>query len=81
MKLKVIGSSQTEVTIGGVIVFFSYNTPVACYVSNLVKGIDPGYYKTNKKFGRTTNKHINSWFMGVYEEKEQYFFDNLISGV
>ena len=80
MKLKVIGSNQTEVTIGGVIVFFSYNTPVACFASG-VGNIPAGWYKSNKKFGRTTNKHINSWYLGLYQEKDQQFFDNLISGV
>ena len=81
MNLKKISANETELTVNGIVVLFSYNTPVACFVSTLVGSIPAGYYKTSKKWSKTTSKHINKWFLGVYEEKDQQFFDNLISGV
>lgn len=60
MKLEVIGHNMTEVTKGnGVTVFFSYNTPVAVYVSG------KGYYRTGHKFSRTTSRHIDKWLGGI----------------
>ena len=70
--LKVIGSNQTELNIGGLVIFFSYNTPVvAC--------VDGKFYRTEKKWSNTTSKHINRYLDGVKaESKPQEFFDNLI---
>ena len=56
MELNNIGANQTEVELGNLRVFFSYNTPVA-YFSNYTKK----YYITNKKHSVTTSRHINSW--------------------
>lgn len=56
MKLKVIGSNQTEVEIGNKRVLFSYNTPVAYYDLETKQA-----YKTNKTWSNTTSKHINAW--------------------
>ncbi len=58
MKLKVIGSNQTEVEINNKKVLFSYNTPVAYYDLETKQA-----YKTCKVWSNTTSKHINSWVM------------------
>lgn len=61
MKLKVIGSNQTEVeTAHGVTVFFSYNTPVAAFIPG------QGFIRTAKQWSATTSKHITKW---VYSQK------------
>ena len=57
MKLNAIGSNQTEVTIGNKRVLFSYSTPVAYYENGM-------YFKTSKKWSKTTSKHINQWIGG-----------------
>ena len=81
MFINQIGNNVTEVNVGGVCILFSYNTPVACFVSTANKAIPTGWYKTNKKWSKTTSKHINQWYSGLYTEKDQYFFDNIISGI
>lgn len=54
MKLNSIASNQTEIEKqNGIIVFYSYKTPVAC----LVPG--KGGLATNKKYSVTTSRHIN----------------------
>ena len=63
MKLRPVGSNQTELTIKGSIILFSYQTPVA------VIGIG-GNYKTDKWFSQTTTRHINSFFKGLETPKE-----------
>jgi len=73
MKLKVIAANQTvlEHAVWGS-VFYSYNTPVAALV-------DGKFYRTAKKWGVTTTRHINQWLDGAKaEEKPQEYFDNLI---
>lgn len=60
MKLKVIGSNKTEVTLSsGTQVFFSYNTPVAAWT------LDSGYIRTEKIWSMTTSRHINQWLDGI----------------
>lgn len=72
MKLNKLGPNKTEVQIGNVVVFFSYNTPVAAQLS------DGKYVRTNKKWSVTTSKHINQWLGGVRaEEVEQCALDFL----
>lgn len=73
MNIKPIGSNQTELHIDGAHILFSYETPVAAW-------IDGAYFKTDKKWSRTTSKHINSW-THLATEKPQSFFDNLVGGV
>jgi hypothetical protein len=77
MKLNQIGANQTTVTIGKEkVIFYSYNTPVACFIGD---GSTVGYFRTSKKWSVTTSKHINKWLDGIRaEEKEQEFFDNLV---
>jgi hypothetical protein len=54
MELKNIGNNQTELELNdGTIVFFSYSTPVAVFVSG------QGALCTTQKFSSTTSKHIN----------------------
>ena len=55
MKLKPIGSNQTQLTMGDVEVLFSYETPVAAYLP------ERGYLKTSKWWSKTTTRHINKW--------------------
>ena len=73
MKLRPVGSNQTELTINGIIILFSYQTPVA------VIGLH-GNYKTDKYWSKTTTRHINSFFKGLQEPSEipQNYFDELI---
>jgi hypothetical protein len=76
MQIKPIGPNQTELHFSGGVVLFSYQTPVA-FRSN--EGITRHlYYKTSKKWSKTTSKHINAWVGDYVQEKEQDFFDNLI---
>jgi len=58
MKLKQLGANVAEVYMGGVVVLFSYETPVAVYLEG---GIGGGWYVTGKKWSRTTSKHVKLW--------------------
>ena len=59
MKVKPIGSNQTEVIMNnGNHVLFSYETPVA--VSNV-----NGLFVTVTKYSNTTTRHINKWCAGI----------------
>ena len=55
MKLRQIGSNQTEVIIGNKTVLFSYETPVAAFING------QGFIQTEKKWSVTTSRHINKW--------------------
>ena len=57
LKLKNLAPNQTELHLGDdLTVFFSYETPVAAFVSG------KGYMRTEEKYSKTTTKHINQWF-------------------
>lgn len=59
MKVKQIGSNQTEVIFNdGTHVLFSYETPVA------VSTVD-GMFVTEQKYSNTTTRHINKWCAGT----------------
>ena len=75
MKLKQIGSNQTQLTLDdGTEVFFSYETPVACKLNY-------DYFRTDKKWSQTTSRHVNKWLDGVNAlHKPQSFFDALVLG-
>lgn len=72
MKIKNIGSNQTELTIGQTKVLFSYETPVAAM------NLSPEFFeahgssliRTATKYSRTTSKHINCWCGGADAGKE-----------
>lgn len=72
MKVKNIGSNQTEVICGDVTILISYETPVACKINN-------EYYRTEERYSVTTTKHIDKW-AGNCQVKPQAFFDNLLKG-
>jgi hypothetical protein len=79
MRLKNIGSNQTELTFdSGVIAFISYETCVACFEPG------KGVFKTLEKHSKTTSKHINTWLRQfsanvTITEKPQTYFDFLLS--
>ena len=78
MKLKKIGSNQTELSNSGLVVLFSYETPVAALLPS------GRYIKTGSKYSTTTTKHVNIWLKGVFsdvETVEQSFIDGLIEEV
>jgi hypothetical protein len=55
MKLKPIGSNQTELTTpSGIRVLFSYSTPVAAELKDY-------FVRTETYYSSTTTKHINEW--------------------
>ena len=62
MKLNVIGANQTLVHLPVGSILFSYETPVAAYVSGR------GYVRTAEKFSKTTSKHINQFLNGANAE-------------
>ena len=76
MKLRPVGSNQTELTINGITILFSYTTPVA------ILGLG-GNYKTEKWYSQTTTRHINSFFKGLEKPKEisQNVIDNYFTMV
>ena len=55
MKVKSIGSNQTQVSGNGCRVLYSYETPVA------LEAPSGKYYKTDHKWSVTTSKHINKF--------------------
>lgn len=55
MKLNVIAPNQTEVSVNGNTIFFSYSTPVAAFVPGR------GCLLTDKFYSRTTSRHVNAW--------------------
>lgn len=54
LRARSIGSNQIEIRHGNNFFLISYDTPVAA----LIKG---EFYKTSKKWSKTTSKHINKW--------------------
>jgi hypothetical protein len=59
MKVRKIGSNQTEVTFStGAIAFFSYETLVAAFLPGV------GYRRTTE-YSKTTRRHINQWLEGM----------------
>jgi hypothetical protein len=83
MKLQNFGSNQNIVEISDdLTVFFSYNTPVACFKRSETTGKFE-VFRTAQFWSRTTSKHINNWlsslnFSSRATEKPQEFFNNLI---
>ena len=76
MKLKQLGSNQTELVIDYTLVFFSYETPVA---ARLACG---ALLRTDKLYSVTTSKHINKWLGGSPAVLvKQSVIDNLVNPV
>ncbi len=78
MKVKNVGSNMTELQLNnGTSVLFSYETPVAAYVS--FGNID-GWFKTEQWYSVTTSKHVNKWLEGIKAQtRPQEFFNTLVS--
>ena len=77
MKLKLIGSNQTELRLeDGTQIFFSYETPVCVRNEN-------GCFVTEEKYSRTTSKHINNWvanLSSIIKMVPQSEIDNMVNG-
>ena len=89
MNLNPIRQNMNEITTGnGDKILFSYSTPVA-----VAYKMGDKYFrvvKTEKKWSRTTSKHITQWIglmasaqivVDILDAKPQEYFDNLITGV
>ena len=73
MKLKQIGSNQTELDLGFAQVFFSYETPVAaCLTDGTLVHTDPWY-------SATTTRHIKNWCGLQCQTVPQYRIDCLLT--
>jgi hypothetical protein len=76
MKLKNIAANQTVLELNdGNEVFFSYQTPVAAFVSG------EGYVATETQYSKTTSRHIGNYAGVKYKDltkKPQSFFDGLV---
>ena len=76
LSLNPIRNNMTELSTPEALILFSYKTPVACRLDK-----DMNWYKTSKKWSKTTSRHINQWLDGIHaSEKPQEFFDNLTNG-
>jgi hypothetical protein len=63
MRLIQLGANKTQINRdNGIQVFFSYSTPVACYIPG------QGYLKTSTKYSVTTSKHITQWLDGAWAD-------------
>ena len=62
IKLIPLASNMTVLHLPVGSVLFSYETPVAAYVSGR------GWVRTATKYSKTTTKHINRWLDGVNAE-------------
>ena len=76
--LRNLGSNKTLITFpNGLELYYSYSTCVCCY-SPLTKE----FYRTSKKWSRTTTRHINEYLKGCEAvEKSQDYFDNIALSV
>ena len=72
-----IASNMTLLKTPDSLVLFSYATPVAIYELSTYR-----YFKTAKKWSKTTTRHINKWLDGVQaQEMPQEFFDEYLGSV
>ena len=73
MKLKQIGSNQTELELGFAQVFFSYETPVAACLT------DGTLVRTDQWYSATTTRHIKNWCGLQCQTVPQYRIDCLLT--
>lgn len=59
MKIQPVGPNQTQLVIGDLTVFFSYETPVAAQSAKL------GWIRDAHKYSKTTSRHVNKWLDGI----------------
>lgn len=72
MQLKQIASNMTELTVNGVSVLFSYDTPVAGWDHE-------GAFRTDEQYSATTSKHINKYLgKGVGRTVAQVYIDTML---
>lgn len=77
MNLNPIKANMTEIELGGMRVLFSYKTAVAFEDTN-----NATFYKTEKKWSHTTNRHINQWLAGRHAyEIPQEELDRILAEV
>ena len=86
MKLKLIGSNQTELNLeDGTQIFFSYETPVCVRTEAMHCGQkQTRVCVTTEKYSRTTSKHINKWvanLSNIIKMVPQSEIDKLVTGV
>lgn len=75
MNLKPLRTNMTELELSnGNLIMFSYQTPVATFIANEDK-----WYRTEKKWSQTTERHINKWASRYHEVKPQEYFDALVN--
>ena len=73
IKLNVLGANLSLLHLPVGSILFSYETPVAAYVSG------KGYVRTAERFSKTTSKHINQWLDGANAEVvPQVMIENLL---
>ncbi len=81
MKVTTPAANQTEITLdNGDIVFVSYETPVAAFISGR------GMVQTFVKWSATTTKHISAFIArhapnATQSKETQEFFDGLLTSV
>lgn len=82
MKLRNIGSNQTELDVNGTTILFSYDTPVAAIGTFVIDGEKfTGTIRTRTKWSATTSKHITQWLNGrKAREVDQGVLDGLMGG-
>ena len=74
MKVKKLGSNQTEVSTEKAKILVSYSTPVAACMND-----GSGFIRTSKKWSVTTSRHINKWLEGANaKEVDQSVLDSLL---
>lgn len=62
MTLRQLGTNMTLLCFANKQILFSYETPVAAFVSGR------GYLRTSKQHSRTTTKHVMQWLNGFHAE-------------
>lgn len=73
MRLRNIGTNETEIEINGKTILFSYNTPVAG------RDEDGAPFRTEEKFSVTTSKHINKYLgKGIGRVVPQSYIEELV---
>lgn len=72
LKVKPIGSNQTELTVGDTLILFSYKTPVAAWVPGR------GWLRSEEKYSKTTTKHVNGWLGAAGTVVPQSEIDSLL---
>jgi len=74
MRIRPLGTNQTELTVGEYTILFSYTTPVAYNKEGV------GFFRTATTYSNTTTRHIDRWLDGVKAVKvDQLQIDLILS--